>query len=135
MFLMFVGASPAGTGGGIKITTFIVLLKSFFSMFFGRKDVSIFKRSIDDKSIERSWVLFVASIAIIFFILLILTFIEKNFSISSLFFEVVSAFATAGLSLGITAGLSLFGKIFIIFFMFIGIVCILLIVSGLFINC
>lgn len=134
MFLMFVGASPAGTGGGIKITTLIVLLKSFFSMFFGRKDVSIFKRSIDDKSIERSWVLFVASIAIIFFILLILTFIEKNFSISSLFFEVVSAFATAGLSLGITADFSIFGKILIIILMFIGRVCILLIVSGLFIN-
>jgi trk system potassium uptake protein len=134
IFLMFIGASPAGTGGGIKTTTFMVLLKSFFYMFFGRKDVSIFKRSIDSKSVERSWVLFVASIVIIFIILLLLTFTEKNFSITDLFFEVVSAFATAGLSLGITAGLSFFGKIFIIIIMFIGRVCILLIVSGLFIN-
>jgi trk system potassium uptake protein TrkH len=135
VLLMIIGASPAGTGGGIKTTTFLVLLKNFFSMFFGKKEVNIFRRRIEDKNIERSCVLFFSTVFIITFFSLLLTLTEKNFNFIEIVFEICSAFGTAGLSMGITAKLTFLGKIIIMLVMFIGRVCILLIVSGLFIHC
>jgi trk system potassium uptake protein TrkH len=133
LILMFIGASPAGTGGGIKTTTFVVLLKSFTSMFSGKKNVNIFKRKIETKTIEKSWILFFSGL-IISLTFIALMFIFEKFSFKEIIFEVISAFGTVGLSFGITPYLTLFSKSSIILLMFIGRVGTLLIASGMFIK-
>jgi trk system potassium uptake protein TrkH len=130
---MFIGASPAGTGGGIKTTTVAIIWNSFTSMFKGTNNVNILHRKIELKTVEKSWVLFFASVLICIFFVGLLLLVEK-FSFLEILFEAISAFGTVGLSLGITAKLTIYGKFFLIILMFIGRIGSLLIVSGLFIN-
>jgi trk system potassium uptake protein TrkH len=133
IILMFIGASPAGTGGGIKTTTVAIIWNSFTSMFKGTNNVNILHRKIELKTVEKSWVLFFASVLICIFFVGLLLLVEK-FSFLEILFEAISAFGTVGLSLGITAKLTIYGKFFLIILMFIGRIGSLLIVSGLFIN-
>ncbi len=134
IFLMFVGASPAGTGGGIKTSTFAILIKSFWVKFTGAKKVSIFKRQIDDKVVDKSWVLFFSGILICTFFTFLLLLIEKNAPITEILFEVSSAFGTVGLSMDLSPKLSIFSKILVMILMFTGRVGLLLIVCGFFVN-
>lgn len=134
IFLMFIGASPTGTGGGIKTTTFLILLKNFFATFLNKKNTFIFKRTIEENIIQKSINLFFFYIIISFLATFILLFTEKNVSIINIFFEVISALSTTGLTLGITEKLSIVGKIIIIILMFIGRVYILFVTSKVFIN-
>ncbi|MCP4481654.1 MAG: Trk family potassium uptake protein [bacterium] len=133
MILMFIGASPAGTGGGIKTTTFVTVLCSFKAMFKGEKHVSIFYRRLEDKIIERAWVLFFSALIIIAVFTLTLMLVE-NCSFKSGLFEIVSAFGTVGLSCGITEDLSNCSKILLMVLMLTGRIAPLLIVSGFFVN-
>jgi trk system potassium uptake protein TrkH len=119
IFLMFIGASPGGTGGGIKTTTFSLVLLNIRSWIKGREGVTIFGRCVDKLSIKKSFLVFTTAIFLISISTFILSITEK-FGLISILFEVVSAFGTVGLSTGITPELSTIGKLVIIFTMFTG---------------
>ncbi|MEE9499996.1 MAG: potassium transporter TrkG, partial [Candidatus Omnitrophota bacterium] len=123
---MFIGASPGGTGGGIKTCTFGVLLATLFSMSRNRDRVSLFKRTIPKEVVRKALVvvfLALTWISVAVFLLLLVEHrkaaILDNFFLQILF-EVISAFGTVGLSTGITPTLSAAGKLIIIFTLFAG---------------
>jgi len=120
MFLMYVGASPGSTGGGIKTTTFAVLIKSAIDTLRGKKNVEFFKRTISFDNINKAYSLVLFSITLIFLSTFLLSIFEPKTDFIRLLFEEISAFATVGLSTGITAGLSVGGKIIIIVSMLVG---------------
>ncbi len=118
-FLMFIGASPGGTGGGIKTTTFFVVSYFIYTFSHGEKDLSIFKRRISIDIVIKSFVIFVSSLFFVLIMSMILFYVS-NFSFMECFFETVSAFGTVGLSLGITPNLDNLSKILLIITMFLG---------------
>ncbi|MRH44549.1 TrkH family potassium uptake protein [Aquibacillus halophilus] len=118
-FLMFIGASPSSVGGGIRTTTFAVILLLLFSFAKGQKNVKVFKREIHEDDIRKSVVVSFLAFMICFIAITILLETEQ-FSLMPIMFEVSSAFGTTGLSMGITPELSEIGKIVIIALMFIG---------------
>ena len=119
IILMFMGASPGSTGGGIKTTTTFVLFKSAFSMSTNKNCVA-FKRKISDSLIMKAYLLLFLSLSLIITNTLLLCVIEPEYRFVELLFEMVSAFATVGLSIGITPHLSVGSKVIIILTMFIG---------------
>jgi trk system potassium uptake protein TrkH len=119
LFLMFIGASPGSTGGGIKTTTLAVLFAGVWSVMRGRNRMELFKKDIPFMVLNRAIVIFIFSIFFIFLCVLLLTIFEKS-PFLDLFFEAVSAFGTVGLSRGVTPLLSVGGKITIILLMFFG---------------
>ena len=119
MLLMFIGASPQSTGGGIKTTTFFVIIYSIFSILKGKKQLVIFHRSIPFTYIMKAFATTVLYAATIFTGVILL--LETNdIGLKEGLFEAVSAMGTVGLSLGITPVLNPAGKIIIIALMFIG---------------
>ncbi|MDO1502267.1 potassium transporter TrkG [Winogradskyella maritima] len=119
VFLMYVGASPSGTAGGIKITTLTAVFSIMKSRLRGNKQITFLGRVIP---YER---LYIATSAFIFYTLLIFigTFLITITHVSELkdiLFEVASALGTVGISRGITGDLTVFGKWVIIILMFIG---------------
>ncbi|MFS0674009.1 TrkH family potassium uptake protein [Ornithinibacillus sp. 179-J 7C1 HS] len=118
-FLMFIGASPSSVGGGIRTTTFAVILLLIFSFAKGRKHVKVFGREIHEDDIRKSVVVSFLAFIICFIGIVILS-VTENFSLMQIVFEASSAFGTTGLSMGITPELSSIGKIVIIALMFIG---------------
>lgn len=119
MILMFIGASPGSTGGGIKTTTFTVLGLTMISLLKGRKDISVFKRRIPAGNFREAAGLVFLSALIVFFIVLLLMVVEP-FSFDKILFEAISAFGTVGLSMGITSGLSVWGRVLITMLMYVG---------------
>ncbi|NLK50822.1 MAG: potassium transporter Trk [Candidatus Cloacimonetes bacterium] len=119
LLLMFIGASPGSTGGGVKTTTFAVLVLSITSLLKGKKDLVIFNRKISAANIRQATSLVVLSAAIIFVITVIMLMIEP-FSFHKMIFETVSAFGTVGLSMGITPLLGTAGRLFITLLMYVG---------------
>jgi trk system potassium uptake protein TrkH len=125
IILMFIGASPGGTGGGIKTTTAFVLLVGIYSFLRGERNVNVFKRRIEQEVVFKSFIIF-----FICFIWIVLasciiywinnTFFLPKFSFKEIFFETVSAFGTVGLSLGITPYIDNFSKILLIITMLLG---------------
>ncbi len=120
MFLMYVGASPGGTGGGIKTTTFLVLFKSAVATIRGKKHIESFKHTISFDSVDKAYSVALFSMMLIFLAIFLMSLTEPHFSLVSLAFEVISAFGTVGLSMGITPFLSEYGKLIITVTMFIG---------------
>lgn len=118
-FLMFIGASPSSVGGGIRTTTFAVILLLLFSFARGRKSVRVFKRELNEDDIRKSVVVGFLALLLCFIAVVILTATE-HFTLMEILFEVSSAFGTTGLSMGITPELSGGGKVVIIALMFIG---------------
>jgi trk system potassium uptake protein TrkH len=119
MVLMFVGASPGGTGGGIKTTTLVVLLSAIPTMAHGRPEVTVAGRQITAETIFRSSaILVMASLVVVIGSLLLLS--TQNISFDAVLFETVSAFGTVGLSRGATALIDGFGKAVIIMIMLVG---------------
>ena len=116
---MFIGASPGSTGGGIKTTTFGILIFYAFGVLKRKEYVEVFKRRIDWELINKALAIVVISILYIAVIITILLSIE-NFSTDRVIYEVISAFSTTGLSMGITASLGIISKFLIILTMFIG---------------
>jgi len=119
MGLMFIGASPNSVGGGIRTTTFLVIILSILSFARGHSDVLIKGRKIKDETIHKSFVTMIASASLVLFVLFLVSFFEPH-STSVLAFEVTSAFGTTGLSLGVTEELGSFSKLVISLLMFIG---------------
>jgi len=120
MILMFIGASPGSTGGGIKTTSAFVLLLSLSTMIT-RREPSAFKRKIDEQSILKAFqVLLLASMVLGFGITGLLLIEKDSFTFLQVAFESVSAFATVGLSTGITPHLHTASKCVLIAVMFIG---------------
>jgi len=117
--LMFIGASPGSTGGGIKTTTFFILILSIITILRDQRFNTIFNRRIPFQVVNRAFAILVSSLCLIIASTLLLGLTEK-FSLIQIFFETVSAFGTVGLSTGITPLLSDFGKIVIMLCMFIG---------------
>lgn len=117
--LMFIGASPGSTGGGIKTTTFGVIIFYVISVVKKRESVVIFNRRIGWEVLNRAIVVLVLSLLYVGIITLVIVSIE-DFTLEQTIFEVISAFATTGLSLGITADLGTISRILIICTMFLG---------------
>ena len=117
--LMFIGASPGSTGGGIKTTTFFILVLSIITILRDQRFNTIFKRRIPYAVVNRAIAILVSAVGFIILGTLLLS-ISERFGFMQLYFETVSAFGTVGLSTGITPGLSDFGKIVIMLMMFIG---------------
>lgn len=120
IFLMFIGASPGSTGGGIKTTTFAILMGAVKSQIRGREDVTFFGRRMDYSIIYKSLTVTLIALFLVIFVTMVLTITEPGKDFLMIFFEAVSAFATVGLSMGLTPELSEYGKIIIVFTMFAG---------------
>lgn len=120
IFLMWVGASPASTGGGIKTSTFALAFLNTLSLAKGRNSMEINRREIPEISIKRSFAFVFLSLIAIGLMTFLLLISEPGKTAFDLLFEVVSAFSTVGLSRGITEDLSIIGKHLIIVSMFIG---------------
>jgi trk system potassium uptake protein TrkH len=117
--LMFVGASPAGTGGGIKTTTVSVLLLSVFSVIRGRQDTEIFGRQIPNTIVKKALTISVISFAIFITVSMVLSLVEP-YPMVDLLYETASALGTAGLAAFNNNTLKPAGKILIILSMFAG---------------
>ncbi|MEA1927964.1 MAG: TrkH family potassium uptake protein [Candidatus Auribacterota bacterium] len=128
MVMMFIGASPSSTGGGIKTCTFAVILASVYAMVTGKKQVVLREKSISDRISSKAISIVVISLGVVFVACTLLLLVESTTSrqfcgddyIGALIFESVSAFGTVGLSVGITPHLSLLGKMVIILTMYVG---------------
>jgi potassium uptake TrkH family protein len=120
MVLMYIGASPGSTGGGIKTTTFLTLFKASVATIKGKKNIEAFKHNISFETVDKAYSVALFSFVLIVISTFILSITEKEFSFVSLLFEEVSAFSTVGLSMGITPYLSDPGRLIIIVSMFIG---------------
>lgn len=125
IFLMFIGASPGSTGGGIKTVTFGIVLASFWAVMRNRPSVSIFGRRLPAEVLKKALVIFGLGLLWIFVFSLLLSVSETVAGhqpdiFMKVLFEVTSAFSTVGLSTGITPTLSTIGKILIIITMFVG---------------
>ncbi len=119
IILMIIGASPCSTGGGIKTTTFAVVVISIYYYARGR-DAKAFKRRISQEQVSKAYVLILTSILIILLATIIVVAVQPEFGVEKVLFEVISAFSTTGCSMGITAKLCLCNKIIITIMMFFG---------------
>ena len=119
IILMYIGASPGGTGGGVKTTTFGLLISCIVSVISMKDEVILFNRRIPSITKDKAIAICVSSILLIMLAVLILSFTE-NASFMEIVFESVSAFGTVGLSTGITSSLSTAGKLVICITMLIG---------------
>ena len=120
IFLMFIGASPGSTGGGIKTSTFGVIFAFLRSKIRARETTGIFQRTLPQELIINAFTLVTLSFSVIFIASFLLLIIQPNLSMKVVFFEVFSAFGTVGLSMGLTPELGTAGKIVIILTMYIG---------------
>ena len=117
--LMFIGASPGGTAGGIKTTTFLVVFLSVIATVRNRKDTVIFKKRIPDDTIHKSVAIFFLALVLVVFGTFVVSIIEHK-PLIKVAFEVVSAFGTVGLSTGITPHLHSASKLILSLIMLIG---------------
>ena len=120
IFLMFVGASPGSTGGGIKTSTFTLIVFSALNTIRGRKKIEIDKKTISPELLHKAFSIFLFASTAIFIAIFILSISDGEKGLMPIAFEAVSAFSTVGLSTGITADLSFVGKVVIMICMFIG---------------
>ncbi|MGR3765805.1 TrkH family potassium uptake protein [Rossellomorea sp. NS-SX7] len=120
ILLMFIGAGSASTGGGIKLTTFVVISLSVFAFLKEKREIRLFRRTISEFHIFKALAVSMMSVFLVFTALFIMNISEKGADFLPILFEVVSAFGTVGLSMGITGSLTDIGKSVIIVVMFIG---------------
>lgn len=118
--LMFIGASPGSTGGGIKTTTFAVLGSSILSLARGSIDVTIFRRMVPREQVAKSLAILLLAIALVLVASTALLYTEHQDNFLLTLFETVSAFGTVGLTMGLTPHLSEAGRVIIILTMFLG---------------
>lgn len=120
ILVMFVGASPGSTGGGVKTTTFGVIFAFIRSRIKGYEVPQIFSRAIRHEDIIKAYTLISLAMGLIFAATFSLLIIQPELSFKAALFEVVSAFGTVGLSLGITPQLHPLGKLVLIAVMYVG---------------
>lgn len=123
IFLMFIGACPGSTGGGIKSSTFFLIARSSFASIKGQERIEIGRRTIPNDLVRKAYSIFMFATTYNIIAIFILSITEagtEGVTILEIVFEQVSAFATAGLSMGITSDLTALGKVIIIISMYIG---------------
>ncbi|WP_019120301.1 TrkH family potassium uptake protein [Brevibacillus massiliensis] len=120
IILMFIGASPGSTGGGIKTTTFATLLGAVWAQVKGKEDVIFFRQRILPHMIYKSLTVTVSGLFIVIAASMILSITEQNVDFLMILFESTSAFGTVGLSMGLTPHLTDIGRIVITLTMFAG---------------
>lgn len=119
--LMFIGGSPGSTAGGLKTTTFAIVMSSAFATLKGQDDTVLFKRRVEEETVRKAFSLFVIAIALVFAVAAFIVAFEKGvFQFMDILFETISAFATVGVSRGITGSLSSYSKLALSFTMYIG---------------
>ena len=119
IMLMFIGGGSGGTAGGIKVTTFVIILLAVWNLIRRNDDVNIMERRLPKDLVYRAFAITVYSVGIVSLMIFILTITEEA-PLNFILFEVISAFGTVGMSLGLTPELSAIGKVVISFLMFIG---------------
>lgn len=119
IILMVIGGSPGSTAGGLKTTTFGVLILSTISIFKEEDEVTIFNKHIDSKTIRKALAIIMVYLGLIFLVIFILS-LSENFKVLDIAYEVASAFGTVGASRGITGDFSNLGKIMITLSMYLG---------------
>jgi Trk-type K+ transport system membrane component len=135
MFLMFIGASPGGTGGGIKTTTIAALMAATRATLRGQNEIIIRNRQISDKVVLKAVGITVGSFLFVLIMALLLNLSNgfndgDNFSFLELLFTCISAFATVGFDLGVTSELGHLGQLILVIGMFVGRLGILLFLSA-----
>lgn len=128
MILMFIGAAPASTGGGIKVTTFGVMIGLALARFRGSDDVNMFSRRVRSEVVRRALAIFTAALLVLAIFMMLVLIAQFGFASRSqteggflqILFEVTSAFGTVGLSTGITPELSTLARILVTVLMLVG---------------
>ena len=119
IILMFIGAGPGSTGGGVKVTTVVVCLLSLCSYARGKRETSIFNRRLDDNQIKRS-----AAGVTLYFVLAMagcyLLMVQQPFELVDALFEIFSAMSTVGLTTGVTQQINSVNKLLLILMMYAG---------------
>lgn len=128
--LMWIGASPGSTGGGIKTTTFAIGTLNYLSLARGKDRIEVFHREISEISVRRAFATISLSFIVIGMAVFLVVFFDSDMDLLQIAFECFSAYSTVGLSLGITSNLSDGSKMVIIITMFIGRVSMLTILSA-----
>ncbi|MBY3623648.1 Trk family potassium uptake protein [Acinetobacter sp. CUI P1] len=119
VILMFIGASPGSTGGGVKTTTFTIMIGAVIAMLRGREDVVLFRYRLAQERIYKALTLTLLALLLVLSVSMLLSTTEDS-NFLAILFETTSAFATVGLSMGLTPELSVIGKILICLTMFAG---------------
>ncbi|MEQ6120516.1 potassium transporter TrkG [Reichenbachiella sp. MALMAid0571] len=130
--LMWIGASPASTGGGIKTSTFAIATLNILSLAKGKTRIEVFRREIADLSVRRAFAIISLSLIVLGAGIMLISMFDSDKSLINIAFECFSAYSTVGLSLGITADLSNESKLIITAIMFVGRVSMLTIVIAIF---
>lgn len=118
MGLMFIGGAPGSTAGGVKVTTFLLIVLTVWSVLTNKKDVELWHRRIDPHDVFRAVSVFIISMLVIFTFTLLLSLQHQD--LAKVMFEVISAAGTVGLSLGLTPQLTVLGKFLIMIIMLFG---------------
>jgi Trk-type K+ transport system membrane component len=118
--LMWIGASPGSTGGGIKTSTFAIALLNLKNHLLGRENLEFRRKEIPVSAIQRSSVIMILSLLAVGAAAVTMSVLEPKIDIIKLIFECFSAFSTVGLTLGITFQLNDSSKILLIIMMFLG---------------
>lgn len=132
IILMWIGASPASTGGGIKTSTFAVAVLNFISLARGKNKIEIYKRRVSDITVQRAFATMTLSLLVIGIGVILISYFDENIRLLDIIFECFSAYSTVGLSLGVTPGISVASKITLVVLMFIGRVTMLTILIAFF---
>lgn len=120
LFLMWIGASPGSTGGGLKTSTFAVAMLNTFSIASGKTRVEVFRRQISNETLKKAFAVISLSVLVIGLGVFLLMIFDPELALMDVAFEVFSAFSTVGLSLGITSQLSTGSKLVMMAIMLIG---------------
>jgi potassium uptake TrkH family protein len=120
LFLMFIGASSGSTGGGIKTSTFVIIFIALWGTVKGKRQFTLAERNIPKEIILKAFSIFIFSATFVFLVIFALTFTDGEKPLLTLIFEAISAFATVGLTMGITMTLSTAGKLILVLTMFAG---------------
>ncbi|PAF18399.1 TrkH family potassium uptake protein [Terribacillus saccharophilus] len=120
MALMFIGGGTGGTAGGIKVTTFAILLFAVWALIKGKREVNIRNRRIPEDLVFRAFSITTYSVLLVSLFVFLLSITEKGAALNYIAFEVLSAFGTVGMTLGLTPELSEPGKILLSLLMFMG---------------
>lgn len=120
LLLMWIGASPGSTGGGIKTTVAAVAFLNTKAIIMGKQRIEVFRSEISSASVKRAFAIILLSLLVLGLSVLLLSIQDSQHGLLKLAFEAFAAFSTAGLTLGITADLSVFGKFVMMATLFIG---------------
>lgn len=120
ILLMYIGGSPGSTAGGIKTTTFGIIILTVISVIKGREDVEVFERKIPKDLVYKAFSLSIIGLALVFIVSTILSYTQPSEKYIDVLYEATSAFGTAGLTTGVTQRLGTISKIVVMITMYLG---------------